>query len=481
MATGKIVVNVVDVGQGQCTFVEMWDNGTPAQITGTLLFDCGSGPKGKSPFVQTNLDYIVASVKSMATPKFNAVFFSHSDSDHVNLMEELLDKFLPAKPPIDEVWFGGSRVKYKKNKVNILNYIIKQGYCTFANVKATPVNDSQIDVSTGLYKAPPLWKSGDDTVEVWLLVGNVLASDPANMGETPAKKRRLENPEFLNRVSLVCDLRFAGKDYVICGDATNRTMAIANYYAQNSAFKQTVMLTLPHHGSRATGLSVSKKQKATPNNILTVEKFSKLVSGKTLTASAYKQHNHPSLELIEFFTPNALQKPVVKDTRLVDDSHYVVVFTDRLLKKPDDKTIQKNYTTFATESNLYATYCFKDTPTFSLPHIKATTVKTSDPVATVTVPAPAFNAHASWVYTTASGGTTSMLGCSSLPPTTGTTGTIFTAPASGVLSFAASESFTEEPLMVEQPAPVRPIRISIPARPPAPAARSGSSALRAFR
>lgn len=413
MATTSMVVNVVDVGQGQCTFVEIYDSSKPEPLVETLLFDCGSD--SKTPVLKQNLDYIAAKVNSMAVPKFDAVFFSHSDSDHVSLMIELLNRFLPAKPPIDLIWFGGSKSRYKKGKVNVLTYLVTAGYCLLGNIKALGDNESQVDVTAGTFKDPPLWKNGDDKVRVHLLAGNVLANDPV-VKDTPTKKVR-GTPEFLNRVSLICVVRYETKDYFICGDATNATMATANYYAQNATFNNTVMLTLPHHGSRATGLNVGKKQAAKPWYILLVEKFSKIIKGKTLTVSAYKQHHHPSLELIELFTPNAEAKSVVKDQNLVGDSHYVVVNIDRALKKPDNKTIQKNYSTFGTDSNLYATYCYKTTPTYSFPTIAAATVTMSAPV--VTIPAvpnsPAFNANASWVYTTLAGGGTKMFGASSLP------------------------------------------------------------------
>src|ERR1041384_5820492 len=106
MAVSKVVVNVVDVGQGQCTFVEIYDGaGTvPAQ---TLLFDCGSNKQ--SDQTQENLGYIAKKVGGMAVPAFDCVFFSHSDSDHINLMLNLLEMFPEdGKPAVKQVRHGGA-------------------------------------------------------------------------------------------------------------------------------------------------------------------------------------------------------------------------------------------------------------------------------------------------------------------------------------------------------------------------------------
>src|SRR5215213_899170 len=98
MATGNVVVSVVDVGQGQCTFIEVYDDSTPtAKLVHAVMVDCGSDKK--SDDTPTNLGYIAAKVQEMAKPAFDCIIFSHSDKDHISLTKDVLDKFPPTKKP----------------------------------------------------------------------------------------------------------------------------------------------------------------------------------------------------------------------------------------------------------------------------------------------------------------------------------------------------------------------------------------------
>ena len=142
MSTGKIIVSVVDVGQGKCTFVEIYN--TSNTLIHTLLFDCGSDKQ--SAETQDNLQYIADKVSGMGTPAFDCIFFSHSDKDHISLTKDLLDKFSSSKKPkVKEVWYGGDRTKYTKYKFNILDYLEAQGYCDTADLKAAPSNYTGYD------------------------------------------------------------------------------------------------------------------------------------------------------------------------------------------------------------------------------------------------------------------------------------------------------------------------------------------------
>jgi hypothetical protein len=481
MATGKIVVNVVDVGQGQCTFVEIWDDdGMAPELIETLLFDCGSVSRKTNNIVLGNLDYIASRVSQMTHPKLNAIFFSHSDADHINLTKKLLDKIKDLIAPNDltvgEVWYGGKYSNYKKKKEHILKYIKTEFKAKLifppedsSNLNAKDgslTNSLQIDST----KYPQLWENSDKKVLVYLLVGNVLKDDPdGKSGSSPKKKKKTEDPEIKNRVSLVLLLRFSDKDYIIAGDATNRSMALVNFYAESAVLNHTIMVTIPHHGSRSTAFEYPTTK---DHDTDTVSTFAKLLKGKTVTVSAHKQHNHPSLEVIGLFTPSALQTPVVKDRKLKDNSHYIVAYIDRKLEKPGSTTgkVKAAYTTFATESNVYTTLCFykNKTPTFALPAIENTVTNASDPVATIpAAPSPAFNQFACWVYTTQSDGTTTLFGASSLPADGASPNpNIFTKPATGNLAAKAlsSNSIAEQ----RQVAPTKPFKfIATASKPPA--------------
>ncbi|MGV8894028.1 MAG: hypothetical protein ACOH2K_14005 [Burkholderiaceae bacterium] len=436
MATGKIVVTVVDVGQGQCTFVEIWD--TADALAETLLFDCGTGLiGGKSPNIGVNLDYIVARVSSMTPPTFNLVSFSHQDGDHWTLMKTLLEKFtVPKKPVITKVWYAGNRAKFttnKKKKNNLFKYFVDNGYCTELQISQVEDNKTNVTQATGAFDTI-FWENSDKKVQLYLLAGSVLTDTPDDLTRKPTVKQ-MGACEVINRISLVFMLRYEAKDYFICGDATNRTMAFANYYAKNSVFAHSVMLTLPHHGSRKTAFE--NPLDGTNNDALTISTFAQLLRAQTLTVSAFQQFSHPSLRLIEQFTPSTNPLPIVKDKNLTVNYHSVYVYFDRALsmKRVNNSAITK-YQTFASESNIYGTFCFKKAPTFSVQNILMATL-----VANANIAGVSTNPHACWAYTTASGGGTTMFGASSLPADGASPNpNIFTAPAAGggVLGLAVS-------------------------------------------
>jgi len=406
MATGDVVVNVVDVGQGQCTFVEIYN--TAGTLIHTLLFDCGTDKY--STETVNNLKYIADKVSSMKPPAFDSVFLSHSDKDHISLLKPLLGKFLPAKKPaIKEVWYGGNYTDYAKSSFNILDYLKIQCYCN--NFYAPDDNLTDYDPNNGRYKYS-LWISDDKEVSVSLLVGNVVSDKPGS--PRPAKKQR--TPEQKNRVSLICGLYYDKISYIICGDATMRTMGWVNYYFEGATvFNKNIMVTLPHHGSRTTGLDVSGAKDASSNAIKTVETFSGILKSKTITASATDTKNHhPSLELIEMFVPETIQQPVLEDSRLKQKGvhvHRARAYIDEQLKFFDGKIVQKTYKTFDTDKNLFTTN-YSDTPAFVFTFPTGSNT-VSAPKGTKSTNQP-INEFASWVYTTAASMVTMLEGRANL-------------------------------------------------------------------
>jgi len=429
MAIGKVVVNVVDVGQGQCTFVEVYDD--TATLIHTLLFDCGSDKQSAN--TQTNLRYIADTVSAMAVPTFDLVVFSHSDTDHISLMYDLLQK-CSKKPRIKEVHYGGLRANYTKHGFNILNCLVTQNYCNKEDVEKFLTNDTDYSSVLGEYNYV-LWKSntGVNDVKVRLIAANVLSSDPdwdSDDGDFETK-----TAEAKNRVSAVCGLYFVGASYVICGDATNITMAaIGNYFKGTTVFDNNRMITLPHHGSRATGLAVASGKEANETAVGVVRTFAALMKSHLLTASAYEKHRHPSLELIRYFIPYTEQVPFLQDSRLKEKkAHRVSVNIDLNLQYANATKIAQTYWSFDTPSALFTTrYCDAG------PYLSFTIGSGSNIVkASDGVNSP-LNSFASWVFTTAANGSNTLSGYDNLG------GTSFTAPASSALSDAFAPEFVRE-------------------------------------
>ncbi|MGC2236895.1 MAG: hypothetical protein WA584_12090 [Pyrinomonadaceae bacterium] len=406
MATGNVVVTVVDVGQGQCTFVEIYDDTSPTPVLiHTLLFDCGSDKK--STGTKQNMQYIADKVAAMAAPAFDCVIFSHSDSDHISLMKTVLDDFPTTSPPnppkVKLVWYGGNWDQYTKwkSKFNILDDLVKKDYCPKSEIKTPNSDYTGYDKKTKKYKEC-FWQSPDKFVTLYGIVSNVLSADPD--WDKHKKVGQQKRGEPANRVSIICGLYYAGVSYVICGDATNKTMAAANkLLAGTTVFDNNIMTTLPHHGSRTTGYAVKSGAKASDNNKLTVTTFAALMKSKTISVSAYQTHSHPSLEVMVDFYPDG--DPLLQDARLKQkNAHRVTsnIDLDLVLKsKTSGVPIVKIDHTCETDTNLFSTHYNLGTKTFSY-KLKSG----AEPAASegVTATAGSFNNFACWKYITKSDG-----------------------------------------------------------------------------
>lgn len=401
MAISSVTTNVLDVGQGQCTFVVVRDDKN--DIAHTLLFDCGTDKK--SDKTDTNIQWIADTLKLMDTPTIDLLVFSHSDNDHISLMYDLLEAYGSKKKlKILSVWYAGDADFYTKDGFNILDYLGK--YCK--SFTTPDHNESQYDSGKHRFDDPPMWESADKNVQVSMLMGNVIDNEPGifkqtGFGTTAEKK---------NRVSIVCALMHDDRSQIICGDATSRTMAWINYYFGKDVFTKTLMLTLPHHGSRATGLNVSSGGDANQKAIEIVKTFATLAAAKTLTISAYAKHDHPSVELINYFVPGTVTTAVLKDTRLSDDSHFAVCNVDVTLLLPTLTKVTADYHTLTSQANVFATYYWGSKAGFSY-QFKPNTV--ADPPKFVAKTAPAVNAHACWVYTTTAGKGNTVAGYKFMP------------------------------------------------------------------
>lgn len=437
MATKGIKVNVVDVGQGQCTFVEIYDMAD--KLSHTLLFDCGSDHR--SDETAKNLKYIAAKVNAMATPAFDLLSFSHSDNDHVSLMREVIANCLPTKPKVKKLVYGGDRNRFTKRGYNIINTLVKDGYCTEDEIGTPSPDSSGFDRDEKKY-GDPLWKSDDGEVKVYLMVGNVVSDEPEELDpdDLPDELPVLKGAEALNRVSLVCQIHFNGCNYIICGDATNRTMGGVNFYFQGMRVPYTPMVTLPHHGSRSTGLNVTKDRTANDEAIAVVRTFARICNGRTISISSFAKHGHPSVELATYFTRSLLAKPQVQDVRSKDGSHSMVSYIDMNLSFPDTTIVPwYAYTSYATAASLYGTNYFNSaTPMRFVFGYAGSAVNPA-----VNWEATPVNAHASWVYSADSIKNESILGVTNLQDAT-----VFTKSVAG----SATDHALRRPLPAPAPA-----------------------------
>lgn len=407
MAIKYVATTVLDVGQGQSTFTCVYDDSSPSKIIHTLLFDCGSDKK--SPETDNNINYIASRLAGMDTPTLDLLVFSHSDNDHISLMRNVIEAYhkkttTPLK--IKSVWYAGDSEFYEKDSFNILTELEK--YCKAFT--APDFGETQFNKKTDQW-AGYIWQDSPTTptIKVVMLIGNVIDDKPGvlvktDFGSTAEKK---------NRVSIVCALLHDDRSFLICGDATNRTMAWVNEAFAGKVLGKNLMVTVPHHGSRGTGLDVSSGKTANQKAIDVVKTFVTTANAKTATISAFQKHDHPSLDMVNYFTPKLAAAQVVEDDRL-KKSHFTLFNVDiSLTKATSTAKISQGYQTFTTNANIYCTNYFGANPAFSYQFAGKKT-GTADAF-TGDTPQPV-NMHACWAFLTWPGGAdNSMTGYTRMP------------------------------------------------------------------
>jgi hypothetical protein len=264
----------------------------------------------------------------MAKPAFDCIIFSHSDKDHISLTQDVLD-LIPAskKPVVKKVVYGGDYDQYEKSNVNILDDLQTKGYCTRTDIISPGSYRSNYVQASGKFAGSPLWESTDKAVKIYAVVANVLSDDPDWDSHTESLWG--VKAEEKNRVSIICGLYYAGMSYIICGDATNVTMAATNQlFKGTTVFNKNQMTTLPHHGSRATAYAVPSAKDPSAAAVNVVNTFARLMNSQILTASAFEKHRHPSLMLMNAFLPT-LTKPFLRDARLKQkNTHRLNAYVD---------------------------------------------------------------------------------------------------------------------------------------------------------
>lgn len=375
MATSRVLVTVVDVGQGQCTFVEIYDDSLAKPLIHTLLFDCGTNKRSSG--IPNNITYIATKVSEMAVPTFDCIFFSHSDTDHTSLIISVLSEFT-VKPVIKKVWYGGAWANYdkiirRKPKLkifNILDYL--EAYAKpVIRILGRPSNSTDYLRSSRDFQRSPLWTSDDREVAINCVVCNVMKASPSwntKSDQRDVYKRTSRSSAILNMVSMVCGIYYRGKSMIICGDATNGTMAaFNNLYTspKTSVFKNNKMTTMPHHGSRTSTLRSSGTEAAARRPLLVVQTFSALLESKTITVSAYEDHSHPSLEVMNLFLPETKQ-PIIKDNRLsaTQNLHRIVANIDINVTNGKKMPVTKINHSFNSRTCTFSTHYSTDVVSF---------------------------------------------------------------------------------------------------------------------
>jgi hypothetical protein len=361
---------VLNVGQGSGNFVEYFADDTDVTAaTATLLFDLGA-EGASSSHDGPSVEYVVTRLQAMAAADSNGeasidlLVLSHSDMDHISMIEQLLDQFSkpgtknppPNKPilNVSNAFYGGNSADYvkKKPKLNVLAKVK-----TYHPKKKAPVGFSNDITNLNKVKTNEFYSANG--IKVAAIIVNVI-STRSRRSKYKTNQLPVKGAIQLNSVSLVARLSFDARQYVITGDATGITMNAANMVMKSintkkPYFDNTVMMTVPHHGSITTAKKTSWAN---------VTEFAERIGAKSVTVSAAGSFNHPSGYLLSKFWPVTSGSQLYQDPNNLGYHFYVAYYTDNdgfELVKHDDTVIDwpendwDGFYTCKTPVNLYTT------------------------------------------------------------------------------------------------------------------------------
>jgi len=343
MAAKAIRFTVLDVGQGTGNFIETFSTKTPSLATApvkTFLIDLGSERQRKEAGGPA-ANFVVNQLNLMKSRELDCVILSHSDSDHINLLEMVLAAFdppgtiNPTKPilTVQASYYGGDYALYSKRGKNIL---VRLAQYSLTHPQSFPTGKSSFGVAS-----PKPFRTVDG-VDLYLMIGNA----PKSAGG--AAKKAAVDSFAINTKSLVVVVSW-GIQYIATGDATGVTLAWCNKYVTDTIKKNflpsVVMLTMPHHGSATTtfnitGTSGGRDDAAAVKNVQT---FVAKTAPASVTASAerVRTFKHPSAFLLQFFW-GVIQSGDYTDPTLTGGQHYYTAYftTGDGYKVNDGGTVQ---------------------------------------------------------------------------------------------------------------------------------------------
>ena len=362
---GKYILYSLDVGQGMGTFLTYYDS--KKVLKAVALFDIGSS-HNKSKIEEPVVEFLKKKIIERSKPNgyLDAMFISHKDSDHVNLIQQLLDAVPDAT--IGKVRYGGRRSWYKKSKGNILNELDKR--IEKGKSRGFPIGHSNWNSDKDLFEKP-IWESDGEEVQAFLLAANTPFDEDESGSEDEISAR--PDGDQANSKSLVIALSMDDVWAIISGDATYPSFDYINGYF-DSEFEGNIMTLLPHHASRKTTFGLPKSDgEISEESMEVVTTFAKNMHGLTVVASADTKHGHPSLETIEVFLEYTDQAKSWWEDKYLADLHYVTVMIDTDI----NRAVPYDYTTYRTGNNVYSTRYFRELadPPFSYPPYQAITKK----------------------------------------------------------------------------------------------------------
>lgn len=213
---GTLEMTVIDIGQGDCIFLQFPDGQT-------MIMDAGS------EFGSTNeYDQLTAHLTLRGIDSLDYVFITHSDYDHIRYMQDIFEDYEVKNIYMPRVADDMSATWTK----------------TVAAIeKETWTNESGETVNSEIY-----YTVGDFVIqgEDWTMNCHSYLED-----DYPSVKES-SSAEVKNAVSPVCFLEYADRTIVLTGDSNERN---EEYLLERGVLdKDADVLKVGHHGSRTSSL-----------------------------------------------------------------------------------------------------------------------------------------------------------------------------------------------------------------------------------
>lgn len=213
---GTLEMTVIDIGQGDCIFLQFPDGQT-------MIMDAGS------EFGSTNeYDQLTAHLTLRGIDSLDYVFITHSDYDHIRYMQDIFEDYEVKNIYMPRVADDMSATWTK----------------TVAAIeKETWTNESGETVDSKIY-----YTVGDFVIqgEDWTMNCHSYLED-----DYPSVKES-SSAEVKNAVSPVCFLEYADRAIVLTGDSNERN---EEYLLERGVLdKDADVLKVGHHGSRTSSL-----------------------------------------------------------------------------------------------------------------------------------------------------------------------------------------------------------------------------------
>lgn len=211
---GTLEMTVIDIGQGDCIFLQFPDGQT-------MIMDAGS------EFGSTNeYDQLTAHLTLRGIDSLDYVFITHSDYDHIRYMQDIFEDYEVKNIYMPRVADDMSATWTK----------------TVAAIEAeTWTNESGETVDSEIY-----YTVGDFVIqgEDWTMNCHSYLED-----DYPSVKES-SSAEVKNAVSPVCFLEYADRTIVLTGDSNERN---EEYLLERGVLdKDADVLKVGHHGSRTS-------------------------------------------------------------------------------------------------------------------------------------------------------------------------------------------------------------------------------------